>query len=475
MEQAAIPTRTRPRTRAKARRASSESRRAPEKLWEVRVRDIWGFVWTQPASFWLINLYLLFEYVRPQSVYPAIDVLPWAQMAVLGALAALALEGKFPKVRHALSKWYLGFIAVLLISALTAWRPSLAWENISLPLSWFLIYLLIVNTINTERRFLVFVLAFLLYSLKMSQHGARSWASIGFGFRDWGATGGPGWFHNSGEFGIQMCIFFPLALYFIIALRPYWPRWKLWLFALMPITAVMSMIASSSRGALVGGALVLGWIVVRSRYRIRASVAAAVAGLLVFVFIPEGQMQRLETMGEDDTSVHRLTMWEDGIEIANDFPAFGIGYDNWIEYYDRFYDRGLPHNIFIEAWAELGYFGLFFFLALLFGTFLTNRRSRRIASKLGEEGRFLYYMGWGLDGALVGYIGSGFFVTVLHYPYFWINLAMTVCLRVAVRRKARETGRARQARPRRVAEPPASTPRASGRELVAPETIAVER
>jgi hypothetical protein len=37
-------------------------------------------------------------------------------------------------------------------------------------------------------------------------------------------------------------------------------------------------------------------------------------------------------------------------------------------------------------------------------------------------------MAHGLDGAMIGFVVSGFFVTVLYYPYFWINLAMTVAL-----------------------------------------------
>ena len=45
-----------------------------------------------------------------------------------------------------------------------------------------------------------------------------------------------------------------------------------------------------------------------------------------------------------------------------------------------------------------------------------------------RENWFVYYMAHGLDGALVGFIVSGLFVTVLYYPYFWINFAMTVAL-----------------------------------------------
>ena len=50
--------------------------------------------------------------------------------------------------------------------------------------------------------------------------------------------------------------------------------------------------------------------------------------------------------------------------------------------------------------------------------------------------KFILYMAHGLDGALVGYLVSGFFVTVLYYPYFWINLAMTVALNQAAKNEA---------------------------------------
>jgi hypothetical protein len=50
-----------------------------------------------------------------------------------------------------------------------------------------------------------------------------------------------------------------------------------------------------------------------------------------------------------------------------------------------------------------------------------------------EDLKFLYFLAYGLDGALVGFMVSGFFVTVLYYPYFWINLAMTVSLHESAR------------------------------------------
>jgi O-antigen ligase len=96
-------------------------------------------------------------------------------------------------------------------------------------------------------------------------------------------------------------------------------------------------------------------------------------------------------------------------------------------------DQQLPHNIFIQCASELGYSGLLVFFLMILYTFINNSRTRNLVLRWDKEkkevkSRFLYYMAHGLDGALVGYLASGFFVTVLYYPYFWINLAMTVSL-----------------------------------------------
>lgn len=243
-----------------------------ESLFAVRIRDIWRFLTTQPASFWLICTYLFFEYVRPQSIYTWIDFLPWGQVILILCVVAVLMEGKAFRMRTPAGPLLILFTIIVLASSALAYSPSTSFANIELFLSWLLIYILITNIITTEQRFFIFFLSFLLYSFKMSQHGALSWARMGFAFRDWGVTGAPGWFHNSGEVGVQMCVFFPLAVGFFIALKDHWGRWRKLFFLLFPITAVMTIIASSSRGAVVGGALVLLWMALRSRYRDRKSV-----------------------------------------------------------------------------------------------------------------------------------------------------------------------------------------------------------
>jgi putative inorganic carbon (HCO3(-)) transporter len=419
------------RNRAASR--SSNNERTQNALYSLSPRAIWGFLKKQPPSFWLVCIYLFFEYVRPQQVYPRIAFFPYARVTIILALVSFLLERRTLHFR--LPEMLLTiFSLIILASSVTAFDSSVSYQKFPDYFSWVLIYLLIANVVDTEERFLVFMLSFLLYSFKMSQFGTRSWAADGFVFRDWGTTGAPGWFQNSGEFGIQMCIFLPLIVAFILALGQYWPRWWRWAAWAIAGTAVTGIVASSSRGDLLGLAAILLWALATSRKKVRALVLGIALAGVVYAIIPPKQIMRFQEAGTDATSVSRTTMWKDGLEMMRDFPILGVGYSNFIEYEDLNYGGHgqLPHNTFIQAGSELGYPGLIVFVAMIATTFVINRRTRRLTARLADRGRFMSYMARGLDGSLVGLIVSGLFISVLYYPFYWIAFAMAVALNNSV-------------------------------------------
>lgn len=405
-------------------------------LGSLSPRAIWAFVRHQAPSFWLVLLYLFFEYVRPQTIYASLEGPPYARITILMALFAFVIERG--RIHIGVVEWLLAlFSLVVIASSIGAFYPmsSLEWFPNYFP--WLVIYILVANVVNTEERFLLFMLTFLLYSFKMSQFATRSWAMGGFAWRDWGTSGAPGFFQNSGEFGIQMCVFLPLMIAFIQALGEHWRPWQRWVGWAVAATAVTGMVASSSRGAVLGGAAVGLWIVAKSKKKVRGLIMIIAFAGVAYAITPPEQKARFEAMGSDPTSLTRTTYWKHGLEMMRDYPILGIGFGNWTPYHSVIYGTGqLPHNIFIQAGAELGVTGLLVFVALLGWTFVINRDTRRVAATMGDRGRFAHYMAHGLDGAMVGFVVSGFFVTVLYYPYFWINLAMTVALNNAARRAA---------------------------------------
>ena len=45
-------------------------------LYALKAKALWQALRKEHISFWLLCLYFFFEYVRPQSLYPVLDVLP---------------------------------------------------------------------------------------------------------------------------------------------------------------------------------------------------------------------------------------------------------------------------------------------------------------------------------------------------------------------------------------------------------------
>lgn len=456
-----------PRTATRAPRAAAAPAEAASPLYALDPRVLWRFLQAQPASFWFVNAYVFFEYVRPQSIYKAIEGPPWAKFCIILAVLAFLVEGREIRVRTVGDYCLWIFSAIVVLSSVLAFNPDASYAKLWDYFSWVLIIILISNAIRTEGQFLVMMLAFLLYNFKMSQSATRSWASEGFAFRNWGTSGAPGWFSNSGEFAIEMVMFIPLAVYFAIGLRRHWNRFTLLVFVAMVMTAVTAILGSSSRGGMLGGAVVVLLMVLRTRYKVRALVLAGALGLFVQMMLPPEQTQRFEAMGDDQTSTSRIEYWKYGMKVMEEHPVLGIGYANWAGYWERDHGfRALPHNIFIEAGAELGYTGLAGFGALIVATLLVNAQTRKRLRPLGDRGHFLSSMAHGLDVAMVGYLVGGFFVTVLYYPFFWINLAMTVALYNAAESVALERPPASPSAPVPL---PARRPRGRGGLAVAPE------
>jgi O-antigen ligase len=196
-------------------------------------------------------------------------------------------------------------------------------------------------------------------------------------------------------------------------------------------------------------AVALSWLM-RTRHKWRGLLLTIAMAGFVYVMMPPEAKARYTSMGEDVTSIQRTTFWAQGLQILNENPAFGVGYKNWVGYHTvRFPDSMhlLPHNIFIEVGSELGYAGLIGFIGLIAATLITNHRTRKL-QRDRPDGRFLFEMAHGLDAAMYGYLVAGFFVTVFYYPFFWINLAMTVALHRAALASVSGTGQPAGAAPR---------------------------
>ena len=418
-------------------------------FYSIKIRSLYNYFKSTNSSFWLVCLYLFFEYVRPQSIYPFLQVIPWAQLVLLLLLLFSLHEKSVKWVSNGINKLLVLYFIVILFSSLASYNQALSFSRLDSFYIWFVVYFLIVTNVNTHKKYFIFLILYMLFNFKMSQHGFLSWAMNGFAFRDWGVTGAPGWFHNSGEFGIQLCIFIPLTLYFIYSLQKYWTKPKKAFFYLMPITAFGALLATSSRGALIGISAALIYMLLNSRYKFKSLIGLAILSVILFQALPQESYERLMSSGSDSTSTHRLVLWKIGIDEMNNNPILGVGHGSWERYYRDKYPHipgtAMTHNLFIQAGTELGYTGLALLILMIVYSFKSNRVVRKISKQYNDQ--FSYNISLALDASMIGLLISGSFVTVLYYPYIWIHLAFIVSLRNVVENSSNKDSNESQLHP----------------------------
>ena len=410
-----------------------------EELLTLRFKALWQAFKAEHFAFIAISLYLVFEYVKPETAYPALAIVPWVRLCLLTALGGMFTDKLRDTRSSVVSVLLVLFLLHSMLSAAFAYEPAYSFSKLDIFLLWVIIYFLITTLVSTERRLYLFFAVYLLCNLKMSQFGFLSWAHRGFTFASWGLTGA-GWYRNSGEFGMQMSMFFAYTLCLAFFLRQYWTGWRKWLMYFMPFSAIACVLGSSSRGAIVGSLAVLFYLSMFTKNKFKAWIASAVAIGIAYFFMPPEFLARFHSAGEDATSLSRLFYWSKAREMMAAHPVFGAGYYNWVPYYrDHYFDPVLYwrveecHNTYLQLGAELGVLGLALFVALILACFVVNYQSERLCRRPGFE--FLRGLSMGMNAAGIGLVLASTFLTAYFMPNYWIHFALTVVISKVVRKK----------------------------------------
>lgn len=412
-------------------------------IYDLRLRSFIAGFRAESAALWFLCFYIFMEYIRPQGMYPVLDILPWGQVAILGAVVSVFMTRSKALGFGAMDKLFIVFSIIVLFSIVFAWDIDASLKHWTTYVSWILMYYCIVSVLTTPRRLLLFTIFFLIINFKLSEHGARTFALRGFSFAGWGLSGSPGWFHNSGEFALQMGVVFAMSIALLVAFREQIEkRIRWWVLLLMfPGTAMLSVIGSSSRGSQLGLIAVILILVLTGRHLIRNLIILAVVIQLVMYFLPEEQLARFDTAGDDRTSELRLMHWEHALDAIEHNPL-GIGYRNWIPYYATIYQPERVeqiHNTVLEAFVDLGYPGGILFLLMLLTAIVMNIKTAREMRNIdSNEARAVRAIAVGVNLGLLSTFISALFMSVLFYPMFWLAFALTSALRQISRSQVRE-------------------------------------
>jgi putative inorganic carbon (hco3(-)) transporter len=349
-------------------------------------------------------------------------VTPAKLLGVLaGASWALAwLRGRQPLVLRAPLLWCGALLLWLVPSTMGAWDQATAIETTARYLMYVGLYFLLLQVLRDDLVSAERLLDYMIVAAAVS-------AGLGlYAFTSGTAPLASGPVEDPNDYAFLLASALPLALYRLLEPR----RRALAVVACALI--LLAVLASFSRGAIVGLVVAAAWALASGRVRVRGAVVAALVLGLVAVVGYQSWDGRAETALEGksavaDTNVQsRLTFWRVAVQQFQGSPVLGVGPGNYpVRYAEHELPQIVPgqivtgvatHNTYLNILAEVGLPGLLFFLAFLVHSWILIRRP----VNAGRERHYRTAVGAGLIVAATG----AMFLTQQHYAPLWVLAAL---------------------------------------------------
>ncbi|WP_137918844.1 putative O-glycosylation ligase, exosortase A system-associated [Hydrogenophaga sp. 2FB] len=227
-------------------------------------------------------------------------------------------------------------------------------------------------------------------------------------------------------------------------------------FAVMLPLIAFAVVATASRGALIGLCVIVFWILMKSRQRLIGIVLVAISAAVVVQLAPESWSQRMETIGsakEDDSLLGRFGAWKvsSAIAVANPIVGGGFRAVQSSAVWDAFKDAPnlLPfveippfslsgvaaHSIWFEVMGDMGFVGILLFMALIANAFLTLREIRKMVRIRGPSLRWASDLADMLGAALLAYVVTGSLLSAAYFELPYIFMMLMEVLKQFVRKQ----------------------------------------
>lgn len=350
--------------------------------------------------------------------------------------------------------WVMGYLLVSLLSTLLSRDSASAAESVGIFVTeGLLLYLLVVNTVRTERMVIAVVCVLLvvgavLGAISLHQELTQNFSNEYLGFAQVGGIGediltdegesrtaGP--LGRANRYAQVMVLLLPLV--FAVGWARYSRRASLFAMGAGLLIAI-AVALTLSRGAAVGFALVVALMLALRYLRWRTVALTAAAVILLFVAVPQyatrlGSLERLPGLApegvEADGSIRsRLTETIAAALVVVDHPLLGVGPGQFPTYYIAYAEKfGLrvrsedreAHNLYVGIASDVGILGSFFFFAAIW---VTIRDLARTRAKLLMTRPRLAHLAGGFMLAIVAYLTTGLFLHLAFERYLWLMLAL---------------------------------------------------
>lgn len=388
----------------------------------------------------MLLLFFVFEYVRPGTYFPPLNLLRLNTAIPALLVAASALSGKgvpHGRVLREPNLWMLLFLLGLIgVSVLTADVTLYSFTVFITVVGYVLITWVLCRQLSDRARLVGVLAALILVHVLVAaltpqmitnpaeRHYLRSGSFLGDG----------------NDFALSVNIAIPLCVFLAFESRRFGRR-LLWLAVLLFL--VFCVVATQSRGGTVALACLGAYYWFKSDKKVATGVLVVMAVGLVFLTAPESYWERMSKIDPEEGSARgRILAWEAGMRMAADHPILGVGAGHFgvkygVEYRPPTGERvpwQTAHSIYFLVLGELGYPGLFVLLALILSNLAANRRlARGLRGRTDDRSRHDRRLMTALSAAMMAFAVNGAFLSAAYYPHLYVLVGLHSAARRLVR------------------------------------------
>ena len=402
-----------------------------------------GAVFVINKTYWLVILFVVFSFFRIHEAIPQLYAFKLPLLLSLGALSALMwhtlISKELKPYWHRSLSWLALFWFLVTVGLVFASNRGIAIQEfkgiywkimvMTLAIVWLvnsLDKLAKTSTIIILSGSLIGVIAI---SNSINGVGLVEGTRVTIG-RDIGSMlGDPN--------DLALVLMFPMAFAISQATTKGIPKRHRFMGAMACLILLYAVIATQSRGGLLGSIAVLGIFalsIIRSKVTLISLGTIAAIGLYFAAGISDRASGGSAEAGIDASAMGRLYAWEAAFKMALHNPLTGVGLNNFYSnyfFYSPHWD-GLNHAVH-STWfgvlAETGFLGLIVFIILIGSLLITARKTLKQIKEIGDSvSPILYSSAFAVYSGLIGTIVSGTFLTQgFNWPIYILS-ALTVCV-----------------------------------------------
>lgn len=377
---------------------------------------------------WLL-VAIFIEYTRPLNYLPFLKI-PFVLTIIPMLLFLITCFA--PGMRPAKDifvdkrvKWLFFFITLIFASALLSKLNQMTTNVIAQVIGYTLIFFMIVRLVTTEKRLMGVVWTLVVAHLFVIATNFQVIANPAL--RQY-LNASP-FLGDGNDFSLSIGWLFPCIVAVALLARSKFVRLISWgAAAVIPL----AIIASQSRGATIGFAVMIVYLWLRSPKKMVSAVGIVMLAGIVLLYAPPVYFQRMGTVGsaatEDSSASLRLKAWGGAIGMAARRPL-GLGPGQFGAYWGK-----TAHSTYFLALGELGVLGFICVLVLIFGNLRANLRVRKkVITELPQPPpedaqRSLRLLDM-LNAGMLYFAVAGAFLSGTYYPHIYVIFGLLLAQR----------------------------------------------